>query len=226
MPKTKKERAFELFDAGVPLNSPEIKRLQLKGSTKYNYYGEWKKARGITDSTEEEKDGIRSSGVVGKTQLLGGETIAGLNEKDRPEKQEPVEGPSPAEGETKQPGSEQEPLWAEDLTNEEISSLERIVEEQRASDKEPPEDKPPPDKGKEESSKEKARSSIIGEGLAIQVKISVKSMALFEDARHRIFLNTGEKIMLGDFIDTCIEDFYKGRGMDLGIVQIVEVKHG
>lgn len=49
-PKTKKEKAFALFDEGKTSSDDEIKALNLKGSTKYNYFAEWQKLKGIPAS--------------------------------------------------------------------------------------------------------------------------------------------------------------------------------
>ena len=43
---TKKDKAFKLFDEGKNASSPEVKALKLKGRTKYNYYRDWKIAKG------------------------------------------------------------------------------------------------------------------------------------------------------------------------------------
>ena len=223
MTKTRKARAFELFDAGYGVSSPEIKRLQLKGSTKYNYYLEWKKSRGVTDSTEEGKAGGKLR-KVGNTPLPKGESIAGLKDVETPDKVKSVEPPSPAAGEAEQPASDEpEELWLEDkLTDEEMQGLERVIEERRAADKLPPEGTEPPDgtelpagDGKEEP-KNRPRAGIIGEGLLVQVRISVKTLALYEFAHN---LQT-EEMSLGDFIDACVEDVYRGRGKDLGIISL------
>jgi len=44
---SKKDKGFELFDEVKIASSPEVKALGLKGSTKYNYYRDWKIARGL-----------------------------------------------------------------------------------------------------------------------------------------------------------------------------------
>lgn len=50
--KSRKDKAFELFDRGFDYNSPEIKALGLKGTAKYNYRRLWRIARGIIASPE------------------------------------------------------------------------------------------------------------------------------------------------------------------------------
>jgi len=48
---SEKDKAFALFDEGKTSSSPDVKALGLKGTTKYNYYLEWQKLRGITSAS-------------------------------------------------------------------------------------------------------------------------------------------------------------------------------
>jgi len=50
---SEKDKAFTLFDEGKTSSSPDVKALGLKGTTKYNYYLEWQKLRGITSASPE-----------------------------------------------------------------------------------------------------------------------------------------------------------------------------
>ncbi len=50
---TRKEKAFKLFEEGKTASSPEVKALGLKGRTKYNYYLDWQKDRGVTSPSSE-----------------------------------------------------------------------------------------------------------------------------------------------------------------------------
>jgi len=50
---TEKEEAFRLFSEGKDAYSPEVKALKLKGKTRYNYYSEWQKLRGLISSSPE-----------------------------------------------------------------------------------------------------------------------------------------------------------------------------
>lgn len=58
-------------------------------------------------------------------------------------------------------------------------------------------------------------AEIIGFGLPISVRISVKTLALYQIARAM----SGDSLELGDFIDDCVEDVFRGRGQDLGLIK-------
>lgn len=61
---------------------------------------------------------------------------------------------------------------------------------------------------------------VAGQGLTFAITISTKTLMLYQIAAGK-----EEELTLGDFIDTCVEDTYRGRGFDLGLVKIAgEVK--
>ena len=45
---SKRDQALALFAEEKTASSPEIKSLELKGNTKYNYYAEWQKHGGAS----------------------------------------------------------------------------------------------------------------------------------------------------------------------------------
>ena len=47
---SKKEKAFELFSQGKRPSDPEVKALGLSAKTRYNYFQEYKRARGASDN--------------------------------------------------------------------------------------------------------------------------------------------------------------------------------
>ena len=49
---SKKDKAFALFDEGKTSSSPDVKALGLKGTTKYNYYADWQKSKGVTSPSQ------------------------------------------------------------------------------------------------------------------------------------------------------------------------------
>ncbi|MFC1968548.1 hypothetical protein ACFLVX_04080 [Chloroflexota bacterium] len=57
---------------------------------------------------------------------------------------------------------------------------------------------------------------VHGVGLTVTVEISVKTLMLYQIAASR----QQDELTFGDFIDTCVEDFYLGRGLDLGLIRI------
>jgi len=60
---------------------------------------------------------------------------------------------------------------------------------------------------------------VVGTGIPVTVVLSLKSLSFWEIA-HSIALN----LTLDNFIDDCIEDFFQGRGKDLGLVEIGDAK--
>lgn len=57
---------------------------------------------------------------------------------------------------------------------------------------------------------------VVGEGLTVTVIISVKTLALYQIAASM----QGDDLTLGDFIDVCVEDTFRGRGKDLGLINL------
>ena len=69
---------------------------------------------------------------------------------------------------------------------------------------------------KEKSDRKGTPFTIIGEGINVTVNISVKTLALYQIAASM----QGDDLTLGDFIDVCVEDTYRGRGKDLGLINL------
>lgn len=57
---------------------------------------------------------------------------------------------------------------------------------------------------------------VKGGGIPIRTEVSVKTLAYFQIAADI----AGDNISLGDFFDTCVEDFFQGRGQSLGLVKL------
>lgn len=102
-------------------------------------------------------------------------------------------------------------------------SIEGIsdIESQVILETTPPDKPDKPDEEKPKEEKKEIPTSIIGSGLTATVKISIKTLALYEIARN-IYRNAngGEDMALGDFLDICVEDTYRGRGKDLGLINL------
>ena len=76
-------------------------------------------------------------------------------------------------------------------------------------------------KGEEESSHrgpngKKLPTLIAGQGFTLAVTLSTKTIGLYQIAANM----SEENLTLGDFLDACVEDTYRGRGYDLGLVKI------
>lgn len=72
-------------------------------------------------------------------------------------------------------------------------------------------------KVKREDGKKGFPGSIVGEGLTATVTISVKTLALYQIAAN---IMQGDELSLGDFIDACVEDTFRVRGKDLGLITL------
>ena len=215
MALTKKEQAFKLFDQGLGASSREVRDLELKNTTRNCYMSEWRKLRG--GGTETKSSGGAAGATVGgaKTKLPGGETIAMIKEKPA------VVKPAEPESEELFPKEKEEPK-AE--TNRESIVKEEEEEEEETEAKSN-------GGGAQEKigvikaakgvgggkTLEEQLSSVIEDGLVIQVTISSKTMVLYHVAR-AMQHNHGKELSLGDFIDDAAEDMFAGRGLELGLI--------
>ena len=64
--------------------------------------------------------------------------------------------------------------------------------------------------------KKRLQVMVAGQGLTFAITVSTKTLALYQIAASM----QEEELTLGDFIDACVEDTYRGRGLDLGLVKI------
>lgn len=104
-----------------------------------------------------------------------------------------------------------------------ISELEMIVEPEEVREDagvgdegEAKEGKGDEKPGKGGDGKKLQRTMVAGQGLTFQITISTKTLQLYQIAAS---MDEGE-LTIGDFIDTCVEDFFRGRGFDLGLIKI------
>lgn len=187
---TGKESAYQLFNEGKAVSSPEVKALGLKASTRYSYHTMWKKA-GRPASAPGTPSPVREAGkqeikspARGKTALPEGETIKAISEvaekksKEKDEKSREMDEPEEK--------SEEKSREAEDESKGEKDDMRKVP------------------------------GSIVGEGLTATVHISVKTLALYQIAAQM----QGDGLSLGDFLDACVEDTFRGRSKDLGIINL------
>lgn len=77
-------------------------------------------------------------------------------------------------------------------------------------------------KEKEEKPEEPERriaTTITDEGIKCIVFLSLQTLALFRIASTtQAQFDNGEELSLGDFLDTCAEDFFRVRGKKLGLI--------
>lgn len=108
------------------------------------------------------------------------------------------------------PGGEKIKALSEVPADESKGKKGKGQEEQPTSQTEPEDKVPTGGDGK------RLPRVIAGEGLTVTINISIKTLALYQIARSM----HDEELTLGDFVDVCVEDTYRGRGKDLGLVDI------
>ena len=84
-------------------------------------------------------------------------------------------------------------------------------------------------KEKEEKPEEPERriaTTITDDGIKCVVFLSLQTLALFRiAATTQAQFDREEELSLGDFIDTCAEDFFRVRGKKLGLISSEEVNN-
>lgn len=192
---TKKDQAFILFDEGKTPTSLEVKALKLKGSTRYNYYYDWQKSKGITRSSSGSASGAKGSGkAISELEMVIPKEVSESEEEEQGVGESKGEEPGVSEAEE----GESEPEDEEEGRPDEL-------------DKKPEKKEKPSDNGKKSPP-----GMVAGQGLTFGITISTKTLMLYQIAAS----HQTDELTLGDFIDTCVEDTYRGRGLDLGLVKI------
>jgi hypothetical protein len=79
---------------------------------------------------------------------------------------------------------------------------------------------------KPESGREEDIFFVEGEPHWIKAEVSIKTLAYYEYTASRMNTGDGSKLTRGNFIDICVDDFFKGRNLSLGLVQPEEKKEG
>jgi len=190
-----KEAAFKLFDEGKKAISPEVKKLGLKSNTRLNYYWEWRQKRGLPPASEKEGVGDIMEPKLGNKQTEN-ETLEPEDNNTKEPNDDNVEEPE---------GSEANPEKAK-KDSEAISAVNEATK--------------PKDKDEKKEEKElKIATTIADEGIRCTVFLSLQTLALYKIAAStQAQVDGGELLLLGDFLDTCAEDFFAGRGKKLGLI--------
>ena len=139
--------------------------------------------------------------------LAGGESIGAIKETETellklPEEQLPLTPEEqPCEGEDEDQGGEGE--GEEKVEKQGVKGAKpEGVEVPTATDE-----------------KKKIPTSILGEGLRVTIFLSIKTLTLYQIAANTQVQYDGEdELTLGDFLDTCAEDFFRVRGKSLGLI--------
>ena len=200
MTESKKSKAYRLFSEGKEARSPEVKALKLTKATRYNYFSAWKR-EGKPDHIPLRERGVAGGTVAaGETMLGGGEAVGGYAEPGTPVKVEaaPVR-------ETIELAEDEEEFEAMG----EAAILEGPLEE-------------PPGEGKSkielglDGNDKDISADVVGFGLPVRVSLSIKTLALYQIAASR----SDDGLTLGDFLDLVAEDYFQGRGKDLGLMEL------
>lgn len=221
MKQTKKAKAFALFSQGFTPTDGEVKALGLHPSNRYKYFGEWQKLGQPAEPSRQSKTTMVSSTT------LAGETIGAVDEtKAKPKAQtpeaRPEEPPAPAEeGEELGVGEQKPPeLWPEDIPGERARAEARTKQEetigavsevvaQKTKEGEPP------------GPEKKIATTVAEDGIKCTVLLSLQTLTLYSIAKStqaQLSENGDEELSMGDFLDTCAEDFFKVRGKKLGLI--------
>lgn len=204
---TTKEKAFALFTLHKMPSSPEVKALGIKSSTRWNYHTDWINLGKPSPEVSEAELGLvakapqkaKQKRAPMSVRLPGGATIGayipeGSEASGRPEAGKVTA--SEAGGKTE--GDKAASDAAAEETKPESAGKPTIQVNHG-----------------EDHDHASIPGKIVGTGIPVSVVLSLKSLALFEVA-HSI----SPTLTLDKFIDDCIEDFFQGRGKDLGLVEI------
>lgn len=212
MKRTLKDQAFELFSQGYFPRSQEVKALGLHQSNRYKYFAAWEAL-----GKPAEAPSRHSQSAMVSTKSPGGETIGGIDETKQQTREIPRQ-----EAEKVLPKEE---LGAE---NDKAENLEekQEPEAEKGESKEQPEGigvvseaKTLKEKTGKPEEERKIATTIADDGIKCVVFLSLQTLALFKIASNtQTQYENGNPLLLGDFIDTCVEDYFDGRGKKLGLI--------
>lgn len=211
MGKSKREKAFELFDQGLGPNSDEVAALKLKGGSRRNYYSRWlNKGSGGGDN---QPAGTAGGEKPTMTKDKKEEGVVGMAIDETKIKPEP---------EQKQEQTEKD-KWFEEGSKELEKQDESEGEAEGEPEKESEERTPTIDEtssgdGKGEKTLPDILSSMSSEGIVIRIIVSIKTLTLYEIARASSLARLGKDLSMGGFVDIVAEDYYDGRGYELGLI--------
>lgn len=207
MAKTK-DKAFALFTLDKKPRDPEVKALGIKSSTRWNYFNEWKRLGKPSPEVPEAELGLLKApkekqrrALPETVRLLGGETLGPYKPEVSEAGEKPIGVRTPSEAEKAEETSE--------VAVEEATPRSEAIAESVA--------KPGIEikLGEGDHEHPSIPEKVVGAGLPVTVNLSLKTLSFYE-----IAATIDPKLTLGDFLDTCAEDFFQGRGKDLGLIEI------
>jgi len=190
------DTVYKLFFAGNLPHSAEIKALLPKAGTRNLFFHNWKEA-GKPNGYERKVGAEAKEGLV----TGGGGTLAepsGVKQAEQTKETEETEG------------------------TQETQETEGTQEERAEQQQERPKDeKLEPSLGSSDESAF-AEMKVSGDTLPFKVNISPKTLALYQIAATQ----AKDGLTLGKFFDITAEDYFVGRGVDLGLVELGGKEHG
>lgn len=192
---------YKLFAEGNRPDSDKVKALVPHAGARNLYYGTWKQSGKPKDY--EQKSYERGKATETKEGIVTG--FAGALPEPRGGNEQPVQ-------------------------TQETADKPQVEAEQPKGESD---EEAPPDDHKEKSdnlipafgevdNETFPGLKIAGETLPFKVQLSVKTIALYEIAA----TEAGDSLSLGKFLDTCARDYFLGRGVDLGLVELGGSRHG
>lgn len=217
-PKSKRKQAFELFDKGFLPNSPEVKALGLKSTTRGNYYTQWGKGEKYDAAKKRRKTVVdgETIGAFSEDITVNEKKIEQQSEVDQPE-DEPID----PDEETESP--DDEPIEENSESNPDISESEGdVVEEDDVLVTMGEINEAGVDKkknGKKPEKELKIATTVVDNGIRCTVFLSLNTLTLYKmAAATQAEMDGKEPLKLSDFLDTCVEDFFAVRGKKLGLI--------
>lgn len=210
-----KDKAFALFTLDKKPSDPEVKALGIKSSTRHNYFSEWKRLGKPSPDVPEAELGLlgvpkkarEKKALAGTVILPGHETIGAY----RPEVSEAGGKPEADKVASEASGKTEANKVASEAAAEETKLGSETAGAGNESEGKP---KIPIDLG-DDHERRSIPEKVVGAGLPVTVNLSLKTLSFYE-----IAATIDPKLTLGDFLDACTEDFFQGRGKDLGLIQI------
>jgi len=202
-PLSKFHQACELFNQGKHPYDPDVKALKLKGSTRANYYSTW--ARLNPEAFKKFNPGAPAPTPleVGDVPAKAKTTATKAKGKAMEYETEVSEG-RPLE--EKEEGTQTEGTKANGTqTKAEEKGIRMGLDEKP--------DIPVAEDGGHES--KGLPEKVIGNGIEVTVRLSLKTLCFWQ-----IVHTMSPGLSLGDYIDQISDDFWIGRGKDLGILEL------
>lgn len=207
------EKLCQLFSQGVVAQDPRVAELVPHAGARNLLFKDWK-GWGRPAHFIPHKEETKGSGQRGRPKTnvatspditaLPGATVGGIDTT----RQHTLQSSAPK--------LEEKPLMEKSNEAEELPQEEPPAEE-------PPKGEPPEEKAKGgiilafgADEKEIDLDHMEGYALAVKTTLSLKTLMLYQIEAGR----RGDNLEVGDFIDECVADYFRGRGVDLGLVDL------